>query len=343
MANNRSSLENNSNLANNSGNNSGNNSESNSSNKTENNISRTGKQNEKRDLLISLLGELPQQPRDFVEARLVETEEFETFILEKLTLDLNGIESVPAFFVKPKSMEGKLPVIVFNHSHGGFYHNGKNELINGVEYLRKPSYAEALAKEGYAVLCIDAWCFGERRGRTESQIFKNMLWQGRVLFGMMAYDSMRAVDYLFTREDVDNSRIGTMGISMGGLMSWWLSALDTRVKVCIDLCSLTDFHALIEQNGLDYHGIYYYVPSLLKHFTTAGINELIAPRPHLSLSGKYDPLVPYTGSVKIDKELKEIYKSFAAEEAWQMITYPCGHLETVEMRQEVLAFLRKWM
>ena len=300
-------------------------------------------QSENRLKLLGLLGDLPQSPRGEVTARLLDTEQHEAFILEKIILDLNGLEPVPAYFVKPKGAAGKLPVILYNHSHGGNYQTGKDELIHGAAYLKKTSFAEAFAKEGYAVLCIDAWCFGERRGRTETQVFKDMLWNGRVLFGMMAYDSMRAVDYLFTREDVDNSRIATMGLSMGGTMAWWLAALDERIKVCIDLCSMTDFHTLSELNGFDGHGIYYYVPGLLKHFTTAGINALIAPRPHLSMSGAYDPLVPYAGTVKIDNEMNKIYKNYGAEGAWQLRTYPCGHFETAEMRSEMLAFLRKWL
>jgi hypothetical protein len=62
--------------------------------------------------------------------------------------------------------------------------------------LQKPPYAEILAGRGIASLCIDAWLFGERRGRTESEAFKQMLWNGQVLWGMMVYDSLRAVDYL---------------------------------------------------------------------------------------------------------------------------------------------------
>ncbi len=53
-----------------------------------------------------------------------------------------------------------------------------------------------MTRRGYAALCIDTWAFGERRGRTESEIFKQMLWTGRVMWGMMVYDSLRAVDYL---------------------------------------------------------------------------------------------------------------------------------------------------
>jgi hypothetical protein len=151
-------------------------------------------QAEKRQRLLQLLGEIPERTDARVAARLIGTDECEGYTLEKLTLDLNGIEPVPAYFVKPKGAKGRLPVVLYNHSHGGNYQNGKDELVAGAGYLKKPSYAEALAAEGYAVLCIDAWCFGERRGRTESQIFKDMLWNGRVLFGMMAYDGMRAVD-----------------------------------------------------------------------------------------------------------------------------------------------------
>ena len=109
-------------------------------------------QAENRKKLTSLLGDLPQLNRDKVAARLVDTEEFESFTMEKLTLDLNGMEPVPAYFVKPKGVKGKLPVILFNHSHGGNYQNGKDELIHGVSYLKKTSYAEAFAGEGYAVL-----------------------------------------------------------------------------------------------------------------------------------------------------------------------------------------------
>ena len=59
-------------------------------------------------------------------------------------------------------------------------------------------------------------------------------------------------------------------------MAWWTAALDERVKVCVDLCCLTDFQALIDDKGLSRHGMYYYVPALLNHFTAAQINELIA-------------------------------------------------------------------
>ena len=90
---------------------------------------------------------------------------------------------------------------------------------------------------------------------------------------MMVYDSLRAMDYLVSRDDVGAKRIGTVGLSKGSAI-----AVDERVKVTVNLCCLTDWHALIEAKNLKGHGIYYYVPGLLKHFTTSRMNALIAPR-----------------------------------------------------------------
>jgi dienelactone hydrolase len=170
-----------------------------------------------------------------------------------------------------------------------------------------------------------------------------MLWQGRVLWGMMVYDSLRALDYLTTRPEIDPARLGTLGMSMGSTMAWWLAALDPRIRVCVDLCCLTDFDALIDSRGLDGHGIYYYVPSLLKHFTTSQINALIAPRPHLSLAGTLDPLTPPAGLERVDRELKEIYRSLGRPEAWELRKFEVGHAETPAMRQAALSFLDKWL
>jgi dienelactone hydrolase len=160
---------------------------------------------------------------------------------------------------------------------------------------------------------------------------------------MMVYDALRALDYLASRPEVDPARLGTLGLSMGSTLAWWLAALDTRVLACADLCCLTDYQALLDNGGLDLHGLYYYVPSLLKHFTTAGINALIAPRPHLSLAGRFDPLTPPEGLERIDAELHQVYAGYGASEAWQLVTSDSGHFETPAMRIAVLDFLHKWL
>jgi dienelactone hydrolase len=293
-----------------------------------------------RRKLLGLLGDLPPRTAG-VTAELVRREQRPAYELEVLSLDLNGIERVPAFFVRPHNAPGRLPVVLYQHAHGGDYALGKRELLDGRNAIQAPPYAEALTKLGFAMLCCDTWAFGERATRTESAIFKEMLWRGRVMWGMMVFDSLRAMDYLTTRPDVDASRIATMGLSMGSTMSWWLAALDERVKVCVDICCLTDYDALIAAGGLDLHGIYYYVPSLLKHFSAGDINALIAPRPHLSLVGQHDPLTPADGVDRIDRQVQAAYARAGAADAWVLRRVECAHEETPDMRAGVLRFLHE--
>ena len=296
----------------------------------------------RRDELYSLMGELPERDRP-IGAQLVAVEERDGYVLEKLMLDLNGLEGVPAYFTRPVSPDGPWPAVLYNHAHGGAYDVGKDELIDGSKYLQDPPYAQALAERGLCALCIDTWAFGERAGQKESEIFKEMLWRGRVMWGMMVYDSLRALDYLAGRPDVRADSIATLGLSMGSTMAWWTAALDERVKVTIDICCLTEFEDLVERRGLDGHGIYYYVPHLLNHFTCGEINALIAPRPHLGLAGNADLLTPPAGLDKIDAHLKAAYAEAGAPKAWRLSRYECGHMETAAMRAEALAWLDGWL
>lgn len=292
--------------------------------------------------LYALLGILPDRERD-VGARLITTTSCDYYDLEVLLLDLNGMEPVPAYFAKPHNQTAPAPVVLYNHASGGDMVLGKDELLHGRPSLRRPPYAQELAQAGYAALALDMWGFGERRGRTLDAIFKDMIWHGRVLWGMMVYDSLKAVDYLTSRRDVDAGRIATLGLSSGSTMAWWTAALSTEIRVCVDICCLTEYHALIRSGGLDRHGVYYYVPGLLNHFTTSQINALIAPRPHLGLAGIYDPLTPVDGLDVIDRELQAAYSSMGAADAWRLSRYSCGHLETDGMRAEIMEFLAKWL
>ncbi|MCC6484667.1 MAG: acetylxylan esterase [Armatimonadetes bacterium] len=293
-----------------------------------------------RERLYALLGDLPNRDAPLDVELVAERDPGGAYLLEVLTLHLNGLEPVPALFCQSKIATSPAPCVIYNHAHGGEHEIGKLELTDRRRAIQNPPYAEALAAQGYHSLSIDAWNFGERRGRTESSLFKEMLWNGQVLWGMMVFDTLRATDYACTRTDVDCSRIASMGLSMGSTMAWWHAALDERVKVCVDLCCLTDFQELIRTRGLDLHGIYYYVPGLLKQgFDTVAINALIAPRAHLSLAGDYDSLTPVRGLDRIDTALREVYIRSGAPENWKLKRYPCGHLETAHMRKAVLSWL----
>jgi cephalosporin-C deacetylase-like acetyl esterase len=268
-------------------------------------------------------------------------EQHDGYTLEYLEFDFNGIERVPGILLVPEKIKPKAPCMLYCHAHFGTYNIGKDELLNGRSVM--PPYASVYAQKGIVTLAIDSWCFGERKENTEMDTFKRMLWQGQTLFGMMLYDEMKALDYLLSRPEVDTTRVGVFGLSMGATKAWWLSALDTRITTCIDLCCMTDFDELIKAHNLKGHGIYYYVPSLLKHFETKTINELIVPRPHVSLNGRFDDLTPPKGVEKVRDYLLPLYAKAGKPEDCRIELFDCPHEELPEMRKIVLEWLDKYL
>lgn len=302
-------------------------------------------QAERRHELWSLLGDLPWSHRPGP-AKVLSTEKHEGYTLERLILDLNGEEPVPALLLIPDKRPTPAPGLLYMHWHAGMYDLGKEQLLKGVEV--QPAYAPVLAEKGIVTLAIDSWCFGERKresdGKTgEEDAFKLMLWKGQVLFGMMVFDELRALDYLSSRAEVDPQRLGAFGMSMGATKAWWLAALDPRVSLCMDVCCLTDFDELIKTHALHEHGIYYYVPSLLKHFQTAQINELIVPRPHLSVNGRRDPLTPPAGVEKIRDYLLPLYRRYGHEPDCHIALYDCAHVELPAMREVIVEWMGRYL
>jgi cephalosporin-C deacetylase-like acetyl esterase len=300
-------------------------------------------QERRRKELWSLLGDLPWRHRP-EPAKLVKREKHDGYTLERLVLDLNGAEPVPALLLIPDQRQERAPGLLFIHWHGGMYDLGKEQLLVGDE--AQPAYAPVCAEKGLVTLAIDSWCFGERKhvanGHVgEEDAFKLMLWRGQVLWGMMMFDEVRALDYLASRPEVDPKRLGAFGMSMGSTKAWWLAALDPRVRLCVDVCCLTDFEELIKTGNLKGHGIYYYVPSLLKHFSTAQINELIVPRPRLSVNGRQDNLTPPAGVEKVRDTLLPLYRRYGREEDCRIELFACGHVELPEMRRLILAWMDK--
>lgn len=299
----------------------------------------------RRKELWGLLGALPWNHRPGP-AKLVRTEKHDGYTVERLVLDLNGEESVPALLLIPDKRQTPAPGLLYIHWHAGMYGLGKDQLLKGVE--AQPAYAPVCAEKGIVTLAIDSWCFGERQRETdghtgEEDAFKLMLWKGQVLFGMMMFDEFRAFDYLSSRAEVDPQRLGAFGMSMGSTKAWWLAALEPRVRVCMDVCCLTDFEELIKTRALKEHGVYYYVPSLVQHFQTAQINELMVPRAHLSVNGRQDPLTPPAGVEKIRNYLLPLYRQYGKERDCRIELFDCPHVELPEMRQLILEWMDHYL
>src|SRR4029078_8931841 len=181
--------------------------------------------------------------------------------------------------------------IVALHGHG----SSKESVCTDVK--NSQLVGPLLAKKGYVVAAIDGYFAEGRIGKgpagrldkgsgQEFSLFKLYLWQGRTLWGMMLRDEQCLIDYLEARPDVDKDRIGATGMSMGCTRAWWLAAIDDRVKAIVGVACFTRYTELLAHASS--HGIYYFVPGLLKHWDTEAIYACGAPRPMLQLSGDQD-------------------------------------------------------
>jgi len=300
---------------------------------------------ETRATLRKLLGDLPPRPRT-PGVKVLKQEEREGYRLDKLLIDNGAGAQIPAWLLVPKG-PGPFPGILYCHWHAGQYALGKEEL-----WLEAPdkngTRGETLVRRGYVVLAIDAYGFGERSGlgpdgpkqkggQEELSLSKAFLWMGRSLWGMMVRDDQIALDVLSGRPEVDPKRLGATGISMGSTRTWWLAALDDRVAASVGVCCLTRYEDLLRAGELKAHGIYYFVPGLLKHFDTEAVTSLIAPRPFLTLSGADDSGSPAPGVKKINDFCAEVYRLYGKPASFKGMLYPgVGHVYTPEMWKEML-------
>ena len=200
---------------------------------------------------------------------------------------------VPAFVLVPKHARKPAPALVALHDHGGFYLWGKEKIVEMPEehpvvtefkrnYYGGRSIANELVRQGYIVVIIDMFYWGERRmilnddpddwrtrpssiTRERIQAFNSRAGQneqlvGRTIYsagftwpGVMFWDDIRTVDYLLTRPDVDKQRIGCVGLSVGGLRSCHLAALDDRIKGAVVVGWMASFPWQLKKHIRNYH------------------------------------------------------------------------------------------
>jgi dienelactone hydrolase len=307
-----------------------------------------------RKQLWHLLGKLPPRPK----APCVKTlsrEDRGAYAVEKFQFDNEAGATVPGYLLLPKKVgpNGKCPAILYCHCHGGQYDVGKEELFRTNAVTEPPG--PALVKRGYAVLAIDACCFGERSGKgpggpnemesaEEMSSSKFNLWFGRTLWGMMLRDDLMALDYLLSRPEVNKERVGVTGMSMGATRTWWLMALEERIKTGVAVACLTRYEELLANEGLKYHGIYYFVPGMLNYFDTEAVVSLVAPRPILFQTGDRDFGSPVDGIHRIESTVRGAYKLYGKENEFESILYPnVGHEYTRDMWERMLAWMGKYL
>ncbi len=307
-----------------------------------------------RSVLEGLLGDIPPRPES-VGAEVVETEQRDGYSIERVLIDNGAGVAMPGVVLVPDGRTAPGPAILYNHYHGGQYDLGKDELFKEDWPVPGTTFAKELTRRGYVVLAIDSYCFGERRfhgpagdaeegNATEWSLYKLFAWQGRTLWGMMVRDDRIALDALCRRPEVDPDRIGAMGMSMGSTRTWWLAAMDERVRVSACVACLTHYQTLIANGELGAHGIYYFVPGMLRHFDSEAVLALVAPRPMITLTGDQDGGSPADGVKLLNEACNKLYALYGKPEQFRGLLYEgVGHDYTPEIWREVSDWFERWL
>jgi len=149
-----------------------------------------------------------------------------------------------------------------------------------------------------------------------------------------------ALDYLASRPEVDPDRIGVTGMSMGATRSWWLMALDERIKTGVPVACMTRYQNLARHGSIHEHDIGYFVPGMLAHFDSEAVIALIAPRPVFFQTGDVDGGSPVDGIHAIENAVRPAYRLYGREAAFQSIVYPgLGHVYTPQMWSRTFAWM----
>jgi len=297
----------------------------------------------RRNFLKQLRMNLGRFPRPVpLRAEVVEKVDFGTYTREKAVYDSERYASVPAFILIPKGIKSgeRRPALLCAHGHG----RGKVDVV-GIAASEeehgsfiKPlnyDYGRQFAERGYVVIAPDWRGFGEREpnrewvreGRDGCNVnYLAFGYFGYNLLALQIWDGIRTIDYLQSRKEVDPSRIGCIGLSFGGTMTTYLSALDRRIRASVISCYLNTikWDALGDRGKANTCGAQY-SPGLLLYGDIADVAGLIAPKPLLIEMGENDKCFVIDDAMKAYDHLRRIYVASGHPERLAADRFHGGH------------------
>ncbi len=328
-----------------------------------------------REKIFDLYGYRPESVSP--DPELLEREEFEDYIREKILFSTSKYFRVPAYVHIPKNLTGRAPAIVDLHSHGGMFLYGKEKVIDFEQndpvmidyhqrnYEGRPTTTE-LVRRGYVVITIDAFMFGERRvmmqedlsygwdrtsyspedvqylnGQCRSKantLVKSLTYAGMTWPGIVAWDDIRTVDYLISRPEVDPERIGCLGVSFGGWRTLFLAGLDERISAAC----ITGFMSTVKpmiRNHIDTHSWVHFVPGLHRYLDLPDVAGMMAPKPLMVLQCSRDGLFPINGMKDSVNKLSAIYEKAGVREQFYSHFYDLPHIFNIEMQNDAIDWL----
>jgi len=334
-----------------------------------------------RGKLLELLHYAP--PACKPAAETVERVDCGDYVREKVWFNTTPDVRVPAFVLVPKPAPKRAPAMVALHDHGGFYLWGKEKIVEMtgehpvLTDFKRQSYggrsiATELVRQGYVVVVIDMFYWGERRmlldgdpadwrerpasltreriqafnsraGQSEQLVGRTIYTAGFTWPGVMFWDDVRTVDYLLTRPDVDPRRIGCVGLSVGGLRSCHLAALDERIRAAVVVGWMASFPAQIKKHIRNTIGHTKVVPGLYQHLDYPDVASLAMPRPMLVINGSKDGLFDLDGVKASFAKLNACYAKAGVPDHCGTRLYETPHEFNVAMQSEAWEWLKRFV
>ncbi|WP_020532725.1 sialate O-acetylesterase [Flexithrix dorotheae] len=241
-------------------------------------------------------------------------------------------QSQPGFWVTanlyiPKNRNFPLPAVIYLNGHSG----------DGKATMNYQKSMIALAKKGYIVLAPDEVGAGERTFTGQSQPFQYLV--GKSAGGWQIWDGIRAIDYLYTQKNlVDVNRIGATGRSGGGFQTFYLAAIDERIKCAAPVMYVAGYDGMIETDQT--HTMDNYIINPRKYFEQPHLVGLIAPRPFFMGVGTKD-FFPIKNAERTFYKAKEIYSLYGKADHLALKEVNIGHKDTIVHREAVYAFFNQ--
>jgi dienelactone hydrolase len=305
------------------------------------------------------------------------------YVREKITFRTTPDIRVPAYVLVPKGLSKPAPGIVALHDHGGFYLWGKEKLVETegenptlAEFKQRSyagrSIATELARQGYVVAVIDMFYWGERRmlldddpadwrerprdisaerirafnqraSQSEQLVGRTIYSAGFTWPGVMFWDDIRTLDYLASRPEVDPKRLACVGLSVGGLRSCHLAALDDRIRAAVVVGWMASFPAQLRKHIRNTIGHTMVVPGLMRYLDYPDVAALAMPSALLVINGSQDRLFDLDGVRSCFDKLTRCYTKAGVPEKFRGRLYDSPHEFNPAMQAEAWEWLKKWV
>jgi len=264
----------------------------------------------------------------------------------EFTVENIHFQSRPGLYVTanlyiPKNIEKPVPTILYVSGHGPVKKNN-------ISYGNKVSYQHHgawFARHGYICLILDSLQMGEIEAIHHGTYRYDMWWwnsRGYTSAGVEAWNCIRALDYLQTRKEVDNDRIGVTGRSGGGAYSWWISALDDRIKVAVPVAGITDLQNHVVDGCVEGHCDCMYIVNTYR-WNYPLVAALVAPRPLLISNSDKDTIFPLDGVVRVHEKVRDIYRLYDADNKLGLQITEGPHKDTQELRVHAFVWFNRFL